>query len=117
MAMNIRGGFQLTTFLLSILLATIPGFATHSSSPHIQQDPAGKECSHSGLPCSTALNPNSSKSQSLSTQHQLDQIERQSVNSIKSTTARANNKTSPNRSATVHSSARQSSINFAYHAP
>jgi hypothetical protein len=112
-----RVAFQLATLLLSTMVA-IPALAKHSSSPHsIQQDPSGKECSRAGMPCSTALTPDSSKSKSASTQQRLDQLERQSVNSIRTTSVRENSKTAPQRPAVARGAERQSSINFAYHAP
>jgi len=114
-----RVAFRFAILLLSTMVATIPALAEHSSSSRkIQQDAAGKECSRAGMPCSTALTPDSSKSNSASTQQQrLDQLERQSVNSIKSTQARVNAKTAPQRPVVARGAERQSSINFAYHAP
>jgi hypothetical protein len=112
-----RAGFRFAILLLLTTVGTIPALAKHSSSPHVQQDPAGKECSRSGMPCSTALTPDSSKSKSASTQQRLDQLERQSVNSIKTTSVRGNAKTAPQRPVVARGAARQSSINFAYHAP
>jgi propanediol dehydratase small subunit len=113
-----RVAFQFAILLVSTMVATIPALAEHSSSSRkIQQDAAGKECSRAGMPCSTALTPDSSKSKSASTQQKLDQIERQSVNSIKSTQARVNPKTAPQRPVVARGAERQSSINFSYHAP
>ena len=113
-----RVAFQFAILLLSTMVATIPALAEHSSSLRkIQQDAAGKECSRAGMPCSTALTPDSSKSKSASTQQKLDQLERQSVNSIKSTQARVNAKTAPQRPVVDRGTERQSSINFSYHAP
>lgn len=113
-----RVAFRLAILLFSTMVATIPALAKHSSSSSkIQQDPAGKECSRSGMPCSTALTPDSSKSKSASTQQKLDQLERQSINSIKSTQARVNAKTAPQRPVVARGTERQSSINFSYHAP
>jgi len=113
-----RVAFQFALLLLSTMVATIPALAEHSSSLRkIQQDAAGKECSRAGMPCSTALTPDSSKSKSTSTQQKLDQLERQSVNSIKSTQARVNPKTAPQRPVVARGTERQSSINFSYHAP
>jgi hypothetical protein len=114
-----RVGFRFATLLLPIMIATIPALAKHSSSLHgIQQDPAGKECSRAGMPCSTASTPESSKSTSASTKQQLDQIERQSVNSFKAASQHTNSKPAAYRPPTVRgSSDRQSSINFSYRAP
>jgi hypothetical protein len=113
-----RVAFQFAILLLSTMVATIPALAEHSSSLRkIQQDAAGKECSRASMPCSTALTPDSSKSKSASTQQKLDQLERQSVNSIKSTQARVNPKTAPQRPVVARGAERQSSINFSYHAP
>jgi len=113
-----RVAFQFAILLLSTMVATIPALAEHSSSSRkIQQDAAGKECSRAGMPCSTALTPDSSKSKSASTQQRLDQLERQSVNSIKGTPTHVNVKTAPQRPVVARGAERQSSINFSYHAP
>jgi hypothetical protein len=113
-----RVAFQLAILLLSIMVAIIPAHAERSSSPRkIQQDAAGKECSRAGMPCSTALTPDSSKSKSASTQQKLDQLEHQSLNSIKGTSAHVNTKTAPLRPVVARGADRQSSINFSYHAP
>jgi hypothetical protein len=111
-----RGGFRLAILLVSTVVGTIPALAKHSSSLHVQPDPAGRECSRAGMPCSTALTPDSSRSKSASTQQQLDQLERQSVNSVKGASVRGNARTAPQRPVVARGAERQSSINFAYHA-
>jgi hypothetical protein len=109
-----RAAFQFVIPLLSAVVAAVPALAKHSSSPHkVQQDAGGKECSRAGMPCSTALTVDSSKSKSASTQQRLDQLERQSVNSIKNASVR----TAPQRPAVARGTERQSSINFSYRAP
>jgi hypothetical protein len=114
-----RVAFHSAILLVSIIVATVPTLAKHSPSLHgIQQDPAGKECNRGGMPCSTASTPESSKSTSASTKQQLDQIERQSVNSFKAASQHTNSKPAAYRPPTVRgSSDRQSSINFSYRAP
>jgi hypothetical protein len=112
------GSCRFVALFLSILVAAIPGIADHAYSTHtahIPQDPAGKECTRGGMPCSTAWATDSLKAKSSSTQ--LDQIERQTINSVKGASAGANGKTSAFRPAVSRGSERQSSINFTYHAP
>ena len=113
-----RGSCRFAALFLSILVAAIPGIADHSSSTHpahIPQDPSGKECSRGGLPCSTASAPDSSRAKSANAQ--LDQIERQTINSVKGASAGANGKAAAPRPAASRGAERSSSINFTYHAP
>jgi hypothetical protein len=117
---GLRHTIRLATFVLSILLVTVPGFAARrpSASYHIWSDPAAKEYSHDGLPCSTAPVPGAPGSKSTGPLQQLDQIERQTVNAIRSVPERGSSKSASSyRSAVSRSSSRQPAINFAYHAP
>jgi hypothetical protein len=116
----LRGTIRLGTFVLSIVLVAIPGFAAHRPPGpyHIWKDPAAKEYSHDGLPCSTAAIPGSPASRSGSSLLQLDQIERQTMTAIRSTGERGNSRSaSLYRPAVIRGSEKQPAINFSYHSP
>jgi hypothetical protein len=105
--------------VLSMALTAAPGFAAHRSSTHVHiwKDPAAKEYSHGGLPCSTVSITGRPASVTTKPLLQLDQIERQTMTAIGVTSERRNVRNAPRyRPAAFRSSERQPAINFTYHA-
>ncbi len=118
---RLRGPIHLPALAVLIAFITVPGFAQsskpvrHTGPYYMYKDPAAKECSHSGLPCSSAPLPASGASSAGSSLQQLSQIERESMNAIRSAPKPANSKSVP----VYHPMVTRGSepINSVYHEP
>jgi len=120
-APRLSATIYLAAFAVLIAFTTTAGFAQsekpvrHTGPYYMYKDPAAKECSHSGLPCSSAAPPTSAISGAGSSLQQLSQIERESVSAIRSAPEHAKIRSVPPIRPPVTRSAEP--INSAYHEP